>query len=372
MVLDIDIIAYADLQIKRHHIANFHIEYYDISLPEVSRYFPNYMATIGPLIKMLQFTHSQYGQRVMLLDLLVLICILITATTNEKGHYLFEWFNHNKTGLLEEQEHVNLIQRVLHTFKAIKLMGSIDITLEEVRYLALEARSRYENAELRFVPGLYIGDFVKWMNRSTEVKGIFRFVEVLHKLVDSLVALDRRSQALKTVTSSQKQHMDARLPVVPDRLTLGVTVKSDSAVTTVFRSQNTCSFSLCDEHARHSGRYSVLITPSNLTIRSVESLLYGGGGGGGQSGHLDKSALVVFTGTVCDVQETLRFLHSLLLAPSHFVSLQDLDRLSVTLCSAAGGVLEREWFTSLNLLHSLVSTTAANSSENHSPPLHSA
>lgn len=182
------------------------LNYYDVLVADVLKIFPNQATIMQNLVVIYQFHKPHVGMSIMVLDVLTILCVLTTGSVTEKSKLLFTMYNINQTGLMDEMEHVNFILRITDCMRKLKLMSILDITAQDAKFIALEARVKHENNQITFVPGLYVADFTRWVQTSKECQTLFKFTKVLSRLVDSLHALENRANALLSVMESKNEY----------------------------------------------------------------------------------------------------------------------------------------------------------------------
>jgi hypothetical protein len=152
-------------------------------------------------------------------------------------------YNINETGMMDETEHINFILRCSDCMKKLKLMGTLDMTAPEARYVALEARVKYESNRMTFLPVLYVADFTRWVQTSKECQTLFKFVKVLNRLVDSMVALEARSSAVLQIMREKEAYKESSCPV-PALDVFTSCVLSPAPTWLVYRGHDTVSLTL--------------------------------------------------------------------------------------------------------------------------------
>jgi hypothetical protein len=222
------------------------LNYYDVLSSDVLKIFPNQKSILAKLVEKFQFHKPYVGMSVMVLDILTTLCVFTTGSVTEKSKLLFDCYNLNRTGLMEEFEHVNFILRIVECMKKMKLLGLIDITADDAKYIALEARVKNVDNAITFIPGLHVADFTRWIQTSNECQILFRFTKVLNRLVDSLHALSERTNAVLNIMDSKMQYkMNARHVPSPDMLLReGGCLHTNAPVVVVFRSQSVISLAV--------------------------------------------------------------------------------------------------------------------------------
>lgn len=219
------------------------LNYYDVTTAEVMKIFPNQTVIMKWLIEVFQFNKPNVGPSIMVLDVLTTLSILTTGSISEKCKLLFTMYNISQNGLMDEPEHYNFIMRCSFCMKKLKLMGTLDMTAPDAKYVALEARATHENNQIVFIPGLTVADFTRWVQTSNECQTLFKFVKVLNRLVDSMTALQNRADAVLAIMQSKLNFKPTATPV-PALDTFPNIPLSPASVWVVFRSQTTVSVTL--------------------------------------------------------------------------------------------------------------------------------
>jgi hypothetical protein len=215
------------------------LNYYDVPAADVAKIFPNQPSIVSWLVGVFEFNKPNCGRCVMVLDLLTTLSILTTGSITDKCKLLFTMYNINQTGLMDEGEHYNFIMRSSDCMKKLKLMGPLDMTSAEAKYVALEARVKHENNQITFIPGLYLPDFTRWVQTSKECQTLFRFVKVLNRLIDSMLALESRTNAVLHIMEA-KQSYKLHAPHVPPLAAFSQCKASSANVWLVF-SNHACA-----------------------------------------------------------------------------------------------------------------------------------
>lgn len=188
----------------------------------------------------LSFERTDHVQAVTVLDLLTVLCILMTGQLEDKAKCLFRWYNLNQQGLLEEEEHYLMLRRLAGCLRKLRLIGQLDLSDDEARYLAMKARIEDTMHGSLFRAGLYFADFLQWIQDSEECRGFFIFIEVLDKLVDVLRTLDIRSERLLEIMRHKQDEA---------RISMPLRLKEEqvcSDIFLVFKSSNTVSLAIPD------------------------------------------------------------------------------------------------------------------------------
>ena len=218
------------------------LEFYAIHISDVYSIFPLHRRVIDPLVITFTFFKHPTGEHVMVLDLLTVMCILCTGPLVEKARLLFSWYNVSKTGLMDEFEHTNFITRTCRCLCKMKLLGSIDISFHDAKYLAMDARVRFENNKIRFLPGLYFYDFAKWIQTNKVCAAVFRYPVVLNRLVEGLTSLQLRATGLLGIMEAKKNYKPRIIPV-PTIESLGC-LEHDLPLYVTYRSHDTVAVCL--------------------------------------------------------------------------------------------------------------------------------
>jgi hypothetical protein len=213
----------------RHFLA-----FYDVSLSEALAILSGYKAMpsgqsiVDYLTGLFSF---EKGTRLIILDILTVLCIFSKGPLEHKCGLLFDWYTNDNDGtgsrigtgtetrggsgpgtrtsagaggLMEEGEHAMLICRVMACLRKLHLAQALDTTEDDAKHIALEAR-RAEDKEgddhpgIRFKPGLYKHDFFQWVQTSAECRAFFSIIEVWNRLVDTVHLLGNRTQAVRVL-----------------------------------------------------------------------------------------------------------------------------------------------------------------------------
>lgn len=241
--LDFNYVKLVNERLTRSKPDHILLNYYDVLVADVMKIFPNQAAILTGLISIFQFHKPHVGLSVMVLDILTTLSILTTGSVTEKSKLLFQLYNINQMGLMEEAEHVNFMLRTSHCMKKLRLMGVLDLSAPDAKYIALDARVKYENNQITYAPGLYLADFTRWVQTSKECQTLFKFVKVLNRLVDSLLTLETRTNAVLSIMEAKKSYM-ANAPYVPPPEMFKSCMQTNASAFVVFRSQTCVSMSI--------------------------------------------------------------------------------------------------------------------------------
>lgn len=236
--LDFNYVKLVNERLTRSKPDHILLNYYDVLVADVMKIFPNQTAILTGLIRIFQFQKPHVGLSVMVLDILTTLSLLTTGSITEKSKLLFQLYNINQTGLMDESEHINFMLRTSQCMKKLRLMGLLDLTAPDAKYIALDARVKYENNQIAYLPGLYLADFTRWIQTSKECQTLFKFVKVLNRLVDSLVTLESRTNAVLSIMEAKKSYM-VEAPYVPSPQMFPCCKQTNASAFVVFRSQ-TC------------------------------------------------------------------------------------------------------------------------------------
>lgn len=240
LLLDTSVVRIANQKFK-DHATKSEIDEFELSYKDVGAFFPTCLDQLFPIVEMLSFPRKGQKPHVFLLDLLTVLIILIRGDLNEKARYLFDWYNFTATGLLTELEHSIFISRCSSCLHRIKLMGLIEITRDDSRYSALAARVKLDGPNLKFMPGLDFNEFCVWLRTSKESQVIFSFFKTFERLVDTFMALKKRTNAVHDIMEQKRLH--GRYDIHVPRLDLLNPTEHDSGVNIVYSSST--HVSLC-------------------------------------------------------------------------------------------------------------------------------
>lgn len=216
------------------------LESFELSLANARIFFPSTEASVERILQLLSFSRPQVGQMVYLLDVLTVLVIIFRGSLKEKARFLFDWYNVSQTGIMTEVEHAVCIRRTSECFYKIKAIGVIDVTEEDAKHIALEARVRKtaSGGQMKFIPGLTYEDFYQWTRDSAESAVLVKFVRVLDRLVDTLVAILNRVDAVGRIIAEKKAYKLMSLHVPKMDMFPGARDHS-SALHIMYRSQTT-------------------------------------------------------------------------------------------------------------------------------------
>lgn len=198
------------------------LEFWNIPIGEVQDYIDEDVLPadlLEPLISYLSFQVQGGESKICILDILTILCLLMYGEWKEKMRLLFGWYNLNKKGLLEEQEHFIFLKRLGHILRKMKFIGALDMTDDDCTFMAVQARIVIQERNGgsghvgQFRPGLYFDDFLQWTETNTVCRTLFEFLRVLQRLIDMLLLLDRRSQRLHEVMEDKRLAAEKSDPV---------------------------------------------------------------------------------------------------------------------------------------------------------------
>ena len=212
--------TFEDLQARvREPDPPLRLETFELSVGNVRKFFPSAEPSIERVIQLLSYRKPILGQYIYLLDVLTVLVIVFRGPLEEKARWLFGWYNLSKTGVMTEVEHVILIKRVSDCLFRIKAIGRIDVTEEDANQIALEARvyktvgGGSTGLQLKYLPGLTFDDFFRWTRESPESAVLVKFVRVQDRLVDALLALRSRIDAVGSIVEEMRLHREHAIHV---------------------------------------------------------------------------------------------------------------------------------------------------------------
>lgn len=228
---------------------------YEAAINDILAFFPiENRLKLKPLAIMLSFNVPVLGVHVFLLDILSVLVLILQGPLLDKVRYLFTWYNLTGTGLLSEQEHSMLIQRLAKSLNKMKIIGAIDMTVDDANHIALLARTKYDGTKINFIPGLLFEDFYEWARRESNI--FFSFFRLLDRLVDAMKLLDNRTNAMSQMVLAREKYKQFQISVPkPDMFTLKdhtsnmyINYRAQTKVTLCLSSKNCLSneiFILC-------------------------------------------------------------------------------------------------------------------------------
>lgn len=107
------------------------LEFQTCPVEEVYKHINWTRSDIVFLVEALTVTRTDKAQVIPVLDLLTTLCILLGGEVEEKARLLFKWYNINKQGLMEEEEHYLMIRRVGLCLKKLHILGNVCMVYRE-------------------------------------------------------------------------------------------------------------------------------------------------------------------------------------------------------------------------------------------------
>jgi len=227
-------------QQKPPHIT---LNYYDILVNELLHKVGSIdkSKAFKGIINKLQFIKPLVGVSIIFLDFITILCILSHGSIDQKASFLFKCYNFNETGLMDELEHYNFIMRTCSCLKKIHILGSIDITSDIARYMAMEARTTYNNNEIKFIHGLREEHFTEWVYSNKECNALFRIQQILYRLIDNLIVLESRVNGLVEIMEMKKAYKYDCIPVPNPEAIASLMFRSDIPILITHRNRNIVS-----------------------------------------------------------------------------------------------------------------------------------
>ena len=184
------------------------LDEFDSTIEGALEFFPDTVKEVKPIILLLSQSKVLLGQRVYLLDVMTTLCILVRGNLKEKANLLFKWYNFSKTNQLSELEHTLLIIRASECLHRMRLLGLIEISREDAKHIALSARVVLpkDSSKITFIPGLSLSEFTAWVETGKQGQTIVKAFRILERLSDTLVALQRKTNALYTIVENKRFH----------------------------------------------------------------------------------------------------------------------------------------------------------------------
>jgi hypothetical protein len=221
MTLDLSILETHIETILSYLPSNVTLEFWTVSPPTLVHYFPFYSEVFDPIVELLAFKRVDNLKLISVLDLITTLTIFMFGEWNRKSKILFQLYNLNKTGLMEEEELYILIKHVSNCFKKLKLVGILDIEDHDAKFFALNARIRQDGSgRSYFIPGLYYDDFHVWTTTAEECKSLFAFFRVLNRLCEMLITLTNRSKRMLDIVSDMYEGRYDPVPEVVENANL--------------------------------------------------------------------------------------------------------------------------------------------------------
>ena len=156
------------------------------------------------IIELLSFERPIIGRRVFLLDVLCILVLILKGQLEDRAKFLFDWYNITGSGFMSELEHYTLIVRIATCLNRMRILGAIEITKEDARHSAFKARVRKNGEAMNLVRGLTFEDFFNWCKVSDESKAIFSFFRVFQQLVDTIIGLNVKAEAIRKLVEERE------------------------------------------------------------------------------------------------------------------------------------------------------------------------
>jgi hypothetical protein len=216
------------------HRENLRLETFDVSLKQAEIYFPVEHGNVFRSLALQLSYKKGSGVYIRMLDLLTVAVIVCTGDMIAKSKLIFRWYNFSETGYLTELEHSVFLSRFAHCVNKLKILGSIDYTEEEVRYMAASARLKVEG-KARFIEALDFDNFYLWMTSKSVL--VSNFLSILRRLLNVLNGLHKRINALSDIALKQRMHQQ-RCITIPTISSLKNCNLSYSPILVICRSQD--------------------------------------------------------------------------------------------------------------------------------------
>jgi hypothetical protein len=232
------------------------LEFWSVDVAYVLSLFPTTLVDekyLLPVVEVLSFSlvGKPDTKKICILDILTVLCILFMGDWDDKMAMMFRWYNLNNTGLMEEDEHFLMLQRVGHCFRKLKFIGPLELTDDDAKFIALSARisfknnnfsdeSRISSSTAAFRPGMYLDDFLQWSKLHDVCQLLFQFMRVFQRLIDMLVLLDLRSEKLQAL-SMEKLNARRYSEPIPTSMSTSISGLVDPRVRVVYHGMNCIS-----------------------------------------------------------------------------------------------------------------------------------
>ena len=220
---------------------NFKLETHDIILDRAVKFFPSeHCSTMESLALQLSCTKGSSAKYIRILDLLTIVVVICNGDIITKSKLLFSWYNFSGTGNLTELEHTIMISRFIYCVNRLKIIGSIDVTGDEIRHIATAARYRNINGQIRYLQALNFENFIMWMTEKSTL--VSHFLGTLHRLLRVMKGLEERVEILFSI-SEQRRNSQMSGTCVPAVQSLNC-ILSLSSITVIQREKKSISIIL--------------------------------------------------------------------------------------------------------------------------------
>ena len=148
------------------------------------------------------------GVQVPLLDILTILSLLSRGKMEEKAEVLFKLYNFTENGRMSELELIRFILKVSELFVKLKLVGSLEISLDDARYFVhlarLKGHEKCFNKEVEvtdgpegMIPYFQLQDFQHFLQTNQVTLVIFKTIDTLTRC-PSLPRSTNRSFSIHT------------------------------------------------------------------------------------------------------------------------------------------------------------------------------
>ena len=195
------------LSLLNHGELLLRLEIFDLPYEEARQLFMTHddnAECISLLVEILSYQKGRIGTYVSPLDIFTVMTILGQGDLVSKARLLFQWFNFSKTGYLTELEHATLISRISKCFTKLKVLGTLDITDDESRHIAVTARWRLVNDRMQFMESLDFQSFLLWIIQKSQI--VAKLLNIVNNLITVIRGLNQKASSLLTLQLSIKSH----------------------------------------------------------------------------------------------------------------------------------------------------------------------
>jgi hypothetical protein len=215
----------------------------NLKLQEVVSLFPpEYNKLICSIFRALSTQIDLIGFHIQLIDLLQLITIFSQGSLNDKSVILFELFNFSGSGRMSEIELIRFISKASVSFQKLKLTGTLDVSFEDAKLIALLARTENSDNKIEFIPYLEQKDFYRFLETNLISKTIFKCVDTLERLYILMNKLDTRADLLLEELRKKEDPMRFRIPI--PRMDILNCVTNCGKVIFLYKDETSCTLVL--------------------------------------------------------------------------------------------------------------------------------
>eukprot|EP01041_Mallomonas_annulata_P001601 gene1601-3093_t len=293
------------------------------------QFFPTCNEIVLPLLNLLADDIPYVGLTIRLLDPLTILTLFAQGSQMEKARLIFTWYNSSKNGIMSEVELRIFLTRTCNCFLRMKLINRIDFTPDDIIHTALLARATDGISIL--IPGFSFNDFFLWFSESLIAKALEKFLYILERLMNILHAFDEclipykwwkfHNKSLRVDIKNLEIDTDYLFKIYTDKY-----IFPPIAVRTMPSSQQLAT----------KKEVCISILPSTMTAHMAEEYI-------AINPHIKSSDTIIFTGTICPIEQVLRQAIHIASVPGEDVGPSSSEYFAKVMTSIAENTYGMDW-----------------------------